>query len=133
MKLKILWCTIFLMLSCGIGSAQCFRKGENSAANEEIADAIYLAEGGAKAKYLFVIRSIIFKDTYDARRICLNTIRNQRRRHANHECGYTFLECLQRRYCPINAKNDPRGLNQYWLGNVRYFLMKNRRKGELRK
>ncbi len=90
--------------------------------DNQIADAIFKAEGGYKATYLYGIRSVKYSDEADARRICKNTIRNQRRRHDNHDCGLTFIECLSKRYCPIGAKNDPKGLNKYWLRNVAYYL-----------
>jgi hypothetical protein len=32
--------------------------------------------------------------------------------------GYTSLEQIQRKYCPIGAANDPTGLNKWWLPNV---------------
>lgn len=35
-----------------------------------------------------------------------------------------FLEYLQERYAPINAKNDPNGLNRNWVKNVNYWLKK---------
>jgi len=95
--------------------------------NEEIADAIYLAEGGRKAISPFGILSVKCEGYNACRRICLNTIRNQRIRHANHNCGLTFLECLANRYAPTkNATNDPNKLNRHWLSNVRYFLEKNK-------
>ena len=91
--------------------------------NEKIADAIYLAEGGRKAISPFGILSVKCEG-YDAcRRICLNTIHNQRIRHSNHNCRLTFLECLANRYAPTkNATNDPNKLNRFWLSNIRYFL-----------
>lgn len=93
--------------------------------DEQIVNAIYKAEGGAKAQYLYGIVSVSYEDEAEARRICFNTVRNQRDRHAQHgDCGYKFLECLQRRYCPVGAKNDPNGLNKNWIHNVRYFLNK---------
>ena len=34
------------------------------------------------------------------------------------DLGLDTLEEIQKKYCPINAANDPTGLNQYWLGGV---------------
>lgn len=90
--------------------------------NDAIANAIYKAEGSEKAKKPYGILSVPCEGEKDCRKICLNTIRNQRIRHAKHDCGFTYLECLSRRYAPISAKNDPLMLNQFWLGNVTYFL-----------
>ena len=90
---------------------------------EGLADAIFLAEGGYKATYLYGIRSVKYDTEAEARQICLNTIRNNEKRYADY--GYkkydTYLEFLASRYCPINADNDPRGLNQNWLKNVKYY------------
>lgn len=93
----------------------------------KLADAIFLSEGGYKAQYLYGIRSVHYKDEAEARHICLNTIRNQRKRHAKHNCGVEYLVCLRNRYAPLQAKNDPKGLNSNWLKNVRYFLAKGRK------
>jgi len=90
--------------------------------DDQIANAIYLAEGGEKAKVPFGILSVECEG-YDAcRRVCLNTIRNNRKRYADY--GYkdydTFLEFLWHRYCPPEAHP----LNKHWLKNVLYFLEK---------
>lgn len=36
--------------------------------------------------------------------------------------GLDTLEKIQKKYCPIGAKNDPQGLNNYWLKNTTIFL-----------
>ena len=99
-------------------------KVEQGWSNDEIADAIFLAEGGHGAKYLYGIVSVKYRDEKDARRICINTIQNNRKRFADY--GYkeynTYLEFLASRYAPIGAKNDPKGLNKNWLRNVRFYL-----------
>lgn len=92
--------------------------------NDQIADAIYKAEGGAKATYLYGIRSIPYQTEAEARRICLNTIKNNRRRFKEQNRYIDYLEFLSSRYAPLNAENDPNGLNVNWLRNVRYFLQK---------
>ena len=92
--------------------------------NEQIANAIYLAEGGSKAKVAYGILSVKVKDEKEARQVCLNTIKNQRKRHGAHNCGLDFLTCLARRYAPIGASNDPKDYNKNWLKNVKYFLMR---------
>ena len=116
----LLWAAIIWMLAfmaCGVAHA-----GDH--ADAEIADAIFQAEGSHQATYLYGIRSVGYKDEADARRICLNTIRNNRKRYAEygHRQHDTYLEFLASRYCPVNAPNDPRGLNRNWLRNVLHFL-----------
>jgi len=93
--------------------------------NEQIADAIYKAEGGLKAKKPYGILSVYCDSEQSCRKICLNTIRNNRKRFADygHKQYDTYLEFLASRYCPVGADND-NGTNQYWLSNVLYFLEK---------
>jgi len=90
--------------------------------DDQIANAIYLAEGGEKAKVPFGILSVECEGFDACRRVCLNTIRNNRKRYADY--GYkdydTFLEFLWHRYCPPEAHP----LNKHWLKNVLYFLEK---------
>jgi len=94
--------------------------------NEEIVNAIYKAEGADKATYLYGIRSVSYDTPEEARQICFNTVRNNRKRYQNygHDKYSTYLEFLQSRYCPIGADNDPKGLNNHWLKNVKFFLEK---------
>jgi len=102
-------------------------KAENYT-DEEICQAIFYAEGGYKATYLFGIRSVPYTDYKEAKKICMNTIRNNRKRYK--EYGYkqykTYLEFLSSKYCPVGCEND-NGTNKYWLDNVKYFLNKGRK------
>lgn len=91
----------------------------------EITDAIYAAEGGAGATYLYGIRSVSYRNEAEARRICVNSIRNNIKRWAQAGKPGDFLEFMSRRYCPVGCDND-RGTNQYWVRNVRSFLLKQR-------
>ena len=95
--------------------------------NEEILKAIYLAEGGKKAQYPYGIRSINCATESECRRICLNTIRNNRVRFAKygHKNHPDFISFLGSRYCPTNGtalSANERKLNKHWIKNVRYFL-----------
>lgn len=85
--------------------------------NDQIADAIYLAEGGAKTSHPYGILAH-YKNT-TPRQACINTI-NHARFDWNGEGD--FISFLGHRYCPIGASNDPRGLNKNWVKNVNYFL-----------
>ena len=38
------------------------------------------------------------------------------------DIGLTTLEKIKPKYCPDNAKNDPNGLNQYWLNGTNKML-----------
>ncbi len=121
------------LLWCIIASASVFpgvddwNKGHYS--DESIVNAIYRAEGGSKAQYLYGIRSVHYDSPEEARKICLNTVRNNRKRYAKY--GYkkydTYLEFLASRYCPVKGKDltsAEKRLNKYWLKNVKFFLEK---------
>ena len=121
-KLSLL--IVGLILACGQGYTLDWT-------DAEIADAIYQIEGGAKAAYLYCIRSVLYKDAADARSICLRTIRNNRGRYADygHKQYPDFLAFLQSRYCPTKGKlsQAEKRLNSNWLPNLRRQLTKNRK------
>ena len=109
----IIFLTLFLVVH-----SKCF-----GWTDEQIADAIYKAEGAEKAKVPYGILSVKVKDEAEARRVCLNTIRNNRKRFLKQTKYKTYLEFLASRYCPVGCEND-NGTNKYWLKNVKYFLNK---------
>ena len=117
--MKILNVSLFVavIILCGMKVS-----GADEIDDVKLCNAIYKAEGGAKAQYLYGIRSVKYDTPEEARRICMNTIRNNRKRYADY--GYkthgTYLEFLQSRYCPIGCDND-RGENRFWIKNVKYF------------
>ena len=95
--------------------------------NTQIVNAIYKAEGGAKAQYPYGIRSIKCETKSDCRRICLNTVKNNRKRYEQYgrDRGYkTYLEFLASRYCPTKGilSRAEKNLNKNWLKNVKFFL-----------
>ena len=85
--------------------------------DSQIADAIYKAEGGAGTKHPYGIMAHYKKTT--PRQACLNTIKHMRR---DWDGKKDFIEFLGARYAPLNAKNDPSGLNRHWIKNVRRLL-----------
>lgn len=93
----------------------------------QIVDAIYQSEGGARAQYAYGIRSVKYSTIAEARRICANTVRNNRKRFAKQNKYTDYIEFLASRYCPVGCDND-RGTNKYWVKNVRYFLKKGEQK-----
>jgi len=93
--------------------------------NDIIVNAIYKAEGGKKTKYPYGIVSIDTKgDEEYARKICYNTVRNNKVRFKNQTKYKDYIEFLGSRYCPIGASNDPNNLNKNWVTNVKYFIDK---------
>ncbi len=89
--------------------------------DEQIADAIYCAEGGARWGYGIQKKYWHYNNLAEARKICLNTIRNNRVRFAKQNKYTNFIEFLGSRYCPVGANND-KGKNKYWVRNVKHFL-----------
>lgn len=90
-----------------------------------IASAIYVAEGGDKAKVPYGILSVKVRDKAHAREVCLRTIRANWRRWEEAGRKGPYLEFLARRFAPVGVKNDPKGLNRHWLKNVEYHLKNN--------
>ena len=89
---------------------------------ERVADAIYRAEGGAKTRHPYGVLSVKVSGEAEARRVCLNSIRNSRQRWEKAGRPGEWLVYFQKRWAPLNTANDPNGLNRNWLKNVRHFL-----------
>jgi hypothetical protein len=103
--------------------------------DDQIVQAIYHAEGGSRAQYLYGIRSVRYRSAVDARRICATTIRKNRTRYSiyGYKTHKTYIEFLASRYCPLNADNDPKKLNRNWIKNVRHHLTKGKNQHDKRK
>lgn len=87
---------------------------------ERVADAIWLAEGGKKAKVPYGVLSVPTRSEAHAKAICLNTVRNSWGRWEKAGSPGDFIEFLGKRYCPVEG--DKTGLNKHWIKNVRFFL-----------
>lgn len=90
-----------------------------------IVAAIYKVEGGAGAKYKYGIVSVKVKDDNEAKRICLNTVKNNYWRWKKAGGKGNFIEFLGARYAPIGVGNDPRNLNKNWIKNMKRELKDN--------
>lgn len=99
--------------------------------DEEIVNAIFKSEGGKNAQYPYGIRSVRVSSIAEARKVCFNTVRNNKKRFARskNRKNQDYIAFLASRYCPIGAGNDPKGLNKNWERNVRYYLKKERKNG----
>ena len=86
-----------------------------------IVDAIYIIEGGAKAKKPFGILSVPCNSYAACRKICANTVRNNYKRWERAGRPGDYLKFLADRYCPVGAEND-NGTNKFWLTNLRRIL-----------
>jgi hypothetical protein len=83
---------------------------------EQLCNAIYKAEGGAKTKHPYGI--LAKYKTTTPRQACINTIKHAVR---DWDGKTDFIVFLGSRYCPIGCEND-NGTNQFWVSNVKYFL-----------
>lgn len=88
---------------------------------ERMADAIYKAEGGPKARKPYGVLSIPVRDEAHARQITLNSIRNNWKRWEKAGKPGDFVDFMADRWCPPSV--DPVG-NRNWKKNVKYFLSK---------
>lgn len=103
---------LLLALFCGCAHAEVY-----SAAG--ICEAIYIVEGGARAKKPYGVLSIPCNSHESCREVCITTVQNQFTRwQAVEKSRGEFLVSLARRYAPVGAGNDPKNLNQYWLKNL---------------
>jgi len=86
-----------------------------AATDSQIADAIYIVEGGPKAKVPYGILSIKVKDKAHARRVCLRTISNSRARWIAAGKPGHYLDFLADRYCPRSVSKIG---NLNWRTNI---------------
>jgi len=116
-----LWIMWIVLAICMIILLTQFAWAKETYTDEQIAQAIYYAEGGTKTKYPYGIKSIpTYGNKEYAYKICLNTIRNNKKRFAKQNKYTDFIEFLGSRYCPPQVHR----LNKNWVRNVKYYLKK---------
>lgn len=81
-----------------------------------IVNAIWVAEGGEKARVPYGVLSVKVRDSAHARSICARTVRNNWSRWEESGRRVSFIAFLGSRYCPPAA--DPSG-HANWVSNVR--------------
>lgn len=86
---------------------------------EKIADAIYRAEGGERARVPYGILTVKVHDVFDARNHCLSIIQKNFRAWQDAGAHGDFIDFLADHYCPPAV--DPVG-NSNWKHNVKFFL-----------
>jgi len=91
--------------------------------DEQIVNAIYIIEGGAKATYAYGIRSVEYSTIAEARKICFNSVRNGRKRWIKASKPYDLITFIGMRYCPTNTHP----LNANWVKNVKAILKRDKR------
>ena len=107
-KMKTLIAIASLMLAATVVSAQPINV-------ERLCHAIFLAEGGDKARVPYGVLSVKVKDKADARRITITSINNNIKRWDKAGKPGTFIEFMANRWCPVAS--DPVG-NRNWKKNV---------------
>lgn len=80
--------------------------------SHRLADAIYRAEGGNRARTPYGVLSV---KTKDARKVTLNSIQNNHARWEKAGRPCSFIRYMGRRWCPPSA--DPVG-HKNWVRNV---------------
>jgi len=55
---------------------------------------------------------------------CASTIIRNRERYAKSDKSNDFISFLGGRYAPVGAENDPTGLNNNWIKNVKHWVKK---------
>lgn len=91
---------------------------------DEFCDAVYLTEGGAKTHHPYGVLSVSCNGEAECRQICLTSYRNNQKRFKAQDKYTDFVEFFASRWAPLNAENDPQGLNRNWIKNFRFFLGK---------
>ncbi len=95
--------------------------------DKKIAEAIYRAEGAENTRYPYGIMGYGKLSKDKAYKICMNTIRNSRKRWVNAGKPEDFIIFLGNRYVPTEGKNLSaleRELNPNWVRNVKFFINK---------
>lgn len=105
--------TCALVLSTGMVAKSAWATSEIDF--ERLATAIGKAENSTAHPYGIMQR---YKYT-TPRQACINTIKHKYRDWVAEGSRGDYLAYLQTKYAPLNAQNDPSGLNYNWLSNVR--------------
>jgi len=110
--MRVLIGIIGLLMVCGVARAE--------PDYDRLVEAIGKAENSVK--YPYGIKSInTHGDKAYARKICMNTVKNNWKRYISQDNTPTdseYMVFLANRFCPVGAPDDPTGLNRNWLRNV---------------
>lgn len=92
--------------------------------DEQLAMAIYHAEGGSASKYPFGIRSVYCGSYANCKVICKTTIRHNRNRFAQdgRKGNKPFITYLADRYCPSTGRANAQREHDNWINNVNAFI-----------
>ena len=114
-----IWLILLLLVLIILITGLINRARASEYTNEQIVNAIYYAEGGGKTSHPYGIKSIpTYGNKEYARKICLNSVRNARKRWMRANKPEDFIVFMGRRYSPPQ-------INPNWVRLVKYFLAKN--------
>jgi len=119
MKRQIFWFLFYVLAFMLFCIGICYAETIKGMDVDKLANAIYKAEGGAKTRHPYGI--LTKYKTTTPRQACINTIKHALR---DWNGRGDFIEFLGKRYAPVGADNDPKGLNKNWVKNVKYFYEK---------
>ncbi len=86
-----------------------------------IVAAIRYSENGGKGREYGILHSRC-KPTYRSQAgWCAATVQKNYDRWVKAGSYGKFINFLGRSYCPVGAKNDPKGLNAHWVKNVTHY------------
>lgn len=88
---------------------------------DDYADAIFVTEGGPRARVPYGILSVKVRDASEARAVCVRTVAHSLARWQAAGQPGDFVDWLAATYCPASA--DPVG-NRNWRRNMRMILEK---------
>lgn len=104
------------MLLCVLITSSVFGHSKEEYFNN-VVKAIYVAEGGSKAKYAYGIESVKYSSIAEARTICHNSVVNNYARWIKAGKPGDFISFMAKRYCPYNqrvwTKNVQAGLKRF--------------------
>lgn len=120
MKLCSLLYAISLYV-CSAGTNSFYSKDLilNDTKINQFADAVYRIEGGEKARKPYGILSVKVNNKQHARRICINSIKNNYKRWIDSGQKVAFPVYFAGRWCPQSV--DPVGFRN-WTNNARKIL-----------
>lgn len=93
----------------------------HAATTDDYVRAIYLVEGGGRARVPYGVLSVVVRDRGEARAVCARTVRHSHARWEAAGCPGAFVDWLASTYCPRSA--DPVGWAN-WRRNLRAILKK---------
>ncbi len=106
----------------GVQKTDVSRELEKEVLDDVFVDLMSEAIKRAEGDPLYGVRSIPVDTPAQAKRITMNSVRNNYRRWVDAGKPDTFVDFMQRRWAPIDPEHDPEGLNENWAPNIKSIL-----------